>query len=517
MAGMWGLRVSTRPSNRGGQRRRAVLDTCELPHPPYRVPFLGDVLGLNPRTPFQSSLLQTRKLGPISARRIFGTETVAVSGADLVAEVHDEFRFGKHVGHYLTPAREVLGDGLLTVETDHPNWKLAHDLLKPAFTREAMQGYHAIMLEVVQELLDRWDDAADSGRQVNVADDMTRLTLETIGRAGFGYRFGSFDRRRPHPFVSAMNRMLKYASWSTISPLARPLRPALRRSGAVMGRIVDDVIQVRRSGARPETKDLLELMLHSEHPSTGRRLDPVNIRQQIITFIFAGHETSSGALSFALHYLTQNPDVLMRAKSEVDALWSGSADPEPTYSDVAKLRYVRAVLDESLRLWPTAPGYLRVARTDTVLGGRYRIKRGQSVLVVLPLVQRDPRVWPDPERFDPDRFAPGRTSNRAHAYKPFGTGQRACIGRQFALHEAVLTLALILRRYDLTPEDSYRLQVSETVTLKPRGFRLALNKRDVSSRSPASDTELRRSAYGCHHGRNGRPSVPRGSSLAANT
>jgi hypothetical protein len=127
-----------------------------------------------------------------------------------------------------------------------------------------------------------------------------------------------------------------------------------------------------------------------------------------------------------------------------------------------------------------------------VLGGRYRIKRGQWVLVVLPLVQRDPRVWPDPERFDPDRFGPGQTSNRAHAYKPFGTGQRACIGRQFALHEAVLTLALILHRYDLTPEDGYRLQVSETVTLKPRGFRLALNKRDASSRSPAADTELRR-------------------------
>jgi cytochrome P450 len=474
--------------------RCPVVDTADLPHPPYRLPLLGDVLGINPSTPFQSALPQTRKLGPISARRIFGTEMVTVIGADLVAEVHDESRFGKHVGHYLTPAREVLGDGLITVETDHPNWQLAHDLLKPAFTREAMRGYHAIMLEVIQELLDRWDGAADSGRQVNVADDMTRLTLETIGRAGFGYRFGSFDRRRRHPFVSAMNRMLKYAAWSTVSPLARPLRPALRRSGAVMGRIVDDVIQVRRSGARPETKDLLELMLHAEHPSTGRRLDPVNIRQQIITFIFAGHDTTSGALSFALHYLTQNPHVLMRAKAEVDALWGGSADPEPTYSDVAKLRYVRAVLDESLRLWPTAPGYLRVARSDTVLGGRYRIKRGQYVLVVLPLVHRDPRVWPDPERFDPDRFAPGRTSNRAHAYKPFGTGQRACIGRQFALHEAVLTLAMILHRYDLTPEDGYRLQVSETVTLKPQGFRLALNKRDASSRSPVADTEMTRSA-----------------------
>src|SRR3984957_1227755 len=152
--------------------RRDIVDTRDLPHPPFRVPFLGDVLGLNPRTPFQSSLPQTRKLGPISARKMLGTEMVAVSGIDLVAEVHDETRFGKHVGHHLTPLREVIGDALITVETDNPNWKLAHDILKPAFDREAMQGYHSIMLEAIGDLLHRWDGA-----------DTTRLALESIGRA----------------------------------------------------------------------------------------------------------------------------------------------------------------------------------------------------------------------------------------------------------------------------------------------------------------------------------------------
>ena len=471
---------------------RTIVDTGELPHPPYRVPFLGDVLGLNPRTPFQSSLPQTKKLGPISARKLLGTEMVAVSGLDLVAEVHDETRFGKYVGHHLTPLREVIGDALITVETDNPNWKLAHDILKPAFSREAMQGYHSIMLQAIREMLDHWDGAADTGRRVDVTADATRLALESIGRAGFGYPFGSFDRRRPHAFISAMNRMLKYASWSTFPLLTRLLRPAIRRSGAVMGRIVDDVIQARRDGAGSESRDLLDLMLNSTDPTTGRRLDPVNIRQQVITFIVAGHETTSGALSFALYYLTQNPEVLARAKAEVDALWGTSDNPEPAYGDVAKLRYVRAVLDEALRLWPTAPGYLRVARKDTVLGGRYRIKKGQWVLVVLPLVQRDPRVWPDPEKFDPDRFAPGQMKSRAHAYKPFGTGQRACIGRQFALHEAVLTLGLILHRYDLAGENGYRLEISESITLKPRGFRLGLKKRAASSRVQPVNAQLSR-------------------------
>jgi len=491
MASMW-AREAPLAAGISPLHSRTVVETGDLPHPPYRVPLLGDVLGVNPRTPFQSSLPQTQKLGPISARKILGTEMVAVSGLDLVSEVHAESRFGKYVGHHLAPLREVIGDGLITVETENPNWKLAHELLKPAFSREAMQGYHSIMLQAIRETLNHWDGAAETGRRVDVTADATRLALETIGRAGFGYRFGSFDRRRPHAFISAMNRMLKYASWSTFPVLTRVLRPAIRRSGEVMGRIVDDVIEARRNGAGSDACDLLDMMLNSTDPATGRRLDPLNIRQQVITFIVSGHETTSGALSFALYYLTQNPDVMARAKAEVDALWGTPDNPEPAHGDVAKLRYVRAVLDETLRLWPTAPGYLRVARKDTVVGGRYRIEKDQWVLVVLPLVHRDPQVWPNPERFDPDRFGPGRMKGRAHAYKPFGTGQRACIGRQFALHEAVLTLALILHRYELAAENDYQLKISESITLKPNGFQLGLKKRALSSREQPVGTELSR-------------------------
>jgi cytochrome P450 len=115
---------------------------------------------------------------------------------------------------------------------------------------------------------------------------------------------------------------------------------------------------------------------------------------------------------------------------------------------------------------------------DTVLGGRYRMNQGDRILVLLPLLHRDPQVWPDPDQFDPDRFAPGEAKTRpAHAYKPFGTGQRACIGRQFALHEAVLALGLVLHRYHLTPRDDYRLQIAESLTLKPQGFGLLPRRR----------------------------------------
>jgi unspecific monooxygenase len=142
------------------------------------------------------------------------------------------------------------------------------------------------------------------------------------------------------------------------------------------------------------------------------------------------------------------------------------------------LRYVRAALDEALRLWPTAPGYFRAARSETVLGGQYRMHQGDWVAVLLPLLHRDPHVWPDPDRFDPDRFAPGQAKTRPpHAYKPFGTGQRACIGRQFALHEAVLALGLVLHRYELSAPDGYRLRIAESLTLKPQGFELLPRRR----------------------------------------
>jgi cytochrome P450 len=460
------------------------VDTATLPHPPRRLPVLGDVMGINLSTPVQSALRMMRDLGPISVRKVLGTEIVTVGGADLAGELADEARFCKFVGLHLPPLRRIVGDALFTAENNEPNWQLAHDILAPAFTREAMSGYHPIMLEVARELLSRWDAAADRGELVDVSADMTRLTMETIGRAGFGYRFASFESDRPHPFVNAMTRALRHSRISAIIPWG-PARRVLgsseaqyRADVATMERVVDDVIQARSGDPAYDASDLLGLMLRTAHPETGRRLDPVNIRQQVITFIIAGHETTSGALSFALYFLTRDPRTLAQAQAEVDALWGEADNPEPSFGDVAKLRYVRAALDEALRLWPTAPAYLRAARADTMVGGQYRMNQGDWAMVFLPLLHRDPKVWPDPERFDPDRFAPGRARNRPpHAYKPFGTGKRACIGRHFALHEAVLALALMLHRYDLSATDGYQLRIAESLTLKPQGFELLPRKR----------------------------------------
>ncbi|MFJ8061464.1 cytochrome P450 [Streptomyces sp. NPDC096142] len=457
-----------------------------IPHPPRRIPFLGDVLGADRRTPLQDSLRFARQLGPIFRRKAFGKEFVFVWGADLVADMADESRFAKHVGLGVANLRPVAGDGLFTAYNHEPNWQLAHDVLAPGFSREAMAGYHPMMLAVADRLTDHWDRELAAGRPVDVPGAMTKLTLETISRTGFGHDFGSFERDRPHPFVTSMVGTLSYAQRlnSVPSPLAPLLlRTATRRNEADiahLNRTVDEMVRTRRAGGGGGG-DLLDRMLDTTHPGTGERLSPENVRRQVITFLVAGHETTSGSLSFALHYLARHPEIAARARAEVDQVWGDTETPG--YDQVAKLRYVRRVLDESLRLWPTAPAYAREAIRDTELAGTHPMRRGAWALILTPMLHRAPEVWgPDAEEFDPDRFDAKAVRSRApHTFKPFGTGARACIGRQFALHEATLVLGLLLRRYELRPEPTYRLRVTERLTLMPEGLRLHLDRRTASA------------------------------------
>ncbi|MEU0334379.1 cytochrome P450 [Streptomyces sp. NPDC006193] len=457
-----------------------------IPRPPHRLPLLGDVLGADRHRPLQDSLRLGRELGPIFRRRAFGHEFVFVWGPRLVADLADETRFAKHVGLGVANLRPVAGDGLFTAYNHEPNWQLAHDVLAPGFSREAMQGYHRTMLAVAGRLTDRWDSMLAAGSTVDVPGDMTRLTLETIARTGFGHDFGSFERDRPHPFVTAMVGTLTYAQRlnSVPGPLAPLLlRAAARRNAAdtaALDRTVDELVAARRRSGGGEG-DLLDRMLATEHPVTGEKLSLQNVRKQVITFLVAGHETTSGALSFALYHLARHPEIAARARAEVDRVWGGA--PQPRYDQVARLRHVRRVLDESLRLWPTAPAFAREARQDTVLAGEHPMRRGAWALVLTPMLHRAPEVWgEDADRFDPDRFATASVRSRPpHTYKPFGTGARACIGRQFALHEATLVLGLLLRRYELHLDPGYRLTVAERLTLMPEGLRLRLERRSPAA------------------------------------
>lgn len=453
-----------------------------IPHPRGRLPLFGDVATLNLAAPTQQAARDADRLGPIFERLVFGQPVVVVSGAPLIAEICDDTQWAKMVAPILLPLRDV-ADGLFTADNDSPSWQLSHNVLAPAFTRNAMSRYHATMVEAATELITQW---RDQPVRSDIGADMNSLTLEIIGRSGFGLGFGSFTGSEQHPFVAAMLRGLTLVHRTVNMPtiakttVFRRQMARMERDVALMHATVDEVIEERQRGGGDGHTDLLELMLTATDPVTGARLSPEAIRAECLTMLVAGHETSAGAAAFALWELARRPEVVARIRDELTRT-CGPGELRLEFDQVAKLRYLRRVVDETLRLYPPAPGFFRRPRHPLTLGGRYDFRPGQWVLVLTLAAHRDRDAWgPDAHEFEPDRWESERARDlNAHVYKPFGTGARACLGRAFAIHELMVVLAHIVDAVDLAPDPAYpRLRISEQITLKPKGLRIRLSPRN---------------------------------------
>ncbi len=457
-----------------------------IPSPPKK-PVVGNIFDISTVTPIQGLIALARELGPIFRLDMMGKPITVVSGFSLVDELCDESRFDKSVRGALHRVRSISGDGLFTAYTTEPNWSRAHNILLPNFGDRAMQGYHPMMLDVAEQLMLKWE-RLNADDEVDVVHDMTALTLDTIGLCGFGYRFNSFYREDNHPFVDAMVDALEISMSQRGLPFeevfTRPRQARLAADAKYLNHVVDQIIADRKQaraadGGEPQKTDMLDYMLAGVDRKTGERLDDTNIRYQIITFLIAGHETTSGLLSFATYFLLSHPDVLARATEEVDRVFGTDPSVKPTMKQVKALVYVGQILKESLRLWPTAPAFALLPYKDEVLGGKYAVKARAQVVVLLPSLHRDPAVWGErAEIFDPDNFTPER--ERAlpdNAYKPFGNGQRACIGRQFAMQEATLVIGMMLQRFRLIDHQRYVLRLKETLTIKPDGLKIKVRPR----------------------------------------
>jgi cytochrome P450/NADPH-cytochrome P450 reductase len=447
-----------------------------IPHPP-RTPVLGNMLSVDSEAPVQDLMRISREQGPIFWLDMMGTPLVVVSGAELVAELCDEKRFDKAVRGSLRRVRMLGGDALFTAETQEPNWQKAHNILLPTFAHRAMQTYHEGMLDIADQLVTKWE-RLNADEEIDVVRDMTALTLDTIGLCGFNYRFNSFYRSDNHPYVESLVRALEAVMKMRGLPLEdltqRKSRKKLEVDVAFMNGIADRIIKERREiPADDQAKpDLLGYMMSGVDKQTGERLDDVNIRYQMNTFLIAGHETTSGMLSFAVYFLLNNPHVLQKAYEEVDRVLGRNVNAKPTFQQVNQLVYIGQILKESLRLWPTAPAFGLYPYENETVGGKYKLRKRTFVTVLTAMLHRDKSVWgPQAEVFNPDHFAPGREASLPpHAYKPFGNGQRACIGRQFAMHEATLLLGMVLQRFKLVDHTRYQLKIKESLTIKPEGL-----------------------------------------------
>ncbi|MDO8980252.1 MAG: cytochrome P450 [Afipia sp.] len=460
-----------------------------IPHPPKK-PVVGNMLSLDSTAPVQDLVRKSKELGPIFWLDMMGQPLVIVSGFDLVNELSDEKRFDKAVRGALRRVRAIGGDGLFTADTTEPNWNKAHNILLSPFGGRAMQSYHPMMVDIAEQLVKKWE-RLNADDEIDVVHDMTALTLDTIGLCGFDYRFNSFYREDYHPFVGALVRSLETIMMTRGIPLEglfmRARRADMAADVAFMNNMVDEIVAERRKNAdaAASTKDMLNAMMTGIDKVTGEQLDDVNIRYQINTFLIAGHETTSGLLSCAIYAMLKHPDVLKKAYEEVDRVLGPDIDAKPTFQQVTQLTYISQILKESLRMWPPAPAYGVSPLKDETIGGKYKLRKGTFVTVLVMALHRDPSVWgPNPDVFDPENFSrEAETKRPANAWKPFGNGQRACIGRGFAMHEAALALGMILQRFKLLDHTRYQMHLKETLTIKPDGFKIKVRARSDKDRT----------------------------------
>ncbi|MCT8004027.1 cytochrome P450 [Sphingomonas sanguinis] len=297
---------------------------------PKGYPLIGNIAELDPKAPVQSLMRLAREHGPLFRIEMFGRGLVIVGNQALTEELCDEARFKKALHRPLQEARYVGGDGLFTAHDEEPNWGKAHRLLMPAFGPLGLRSMFDRMYDIAEQMMVRWERFGESAT-IDVADNMTRLTLDTIALCAFDYRFNSFYQDAMHPFVAAMVGALEESGRrSRLPPGAGKLMLLRNRRFEADIRILRDVsnrlIEERRGDPRlGERGDLLDRMLTARDPETGEMLSRENIGYQMITFLVAGHETTSGLLSFATWLLLTHPEALAKAQAHVDAVLGGNA------------------------------------------------------------------------------------------------------------------------------------------------------------------------------------------------
>jgi cytochrome P450 len=352
----------------------------------------------------------------------------------------------------------VLGDALLT--SDGERWRRQRRLVQPAFARPRLAAYSTAMVDEAQRSARR----LAAGGRFDLGREMNRLTLAIVTRTLFGQSLEEGGR--------TARAILDLNRWFSTPPILTPFqyKAKERLQGVIdtLDSVIEGLIASKRAAlaANPTGSDDLLSALIAVRDEQGEQLSERELRDQLLTLYLAGHETTSHALTWTLYLLSQHPEVCAKLRAEHARVLG---DRLPTFDDVPALQYTECVLKEALRLYPPAFLVPRNASEDTTVGP-YAVPKGSEVAVWIYVTQRDPRWFPEPERFKPERFEPEREAERPkYSYLPFGAGQRACIGQLFAMLEAQLILATLAPRLDFKYTRRRPPRASRGLTLAPRG------------------------------------------------
>ena len=356
----------------------------------------------------------------------------------------------------------LLGQGLLT--SNGEVWKRHRRLAQPSFHRERLAGFAALMVRKTHEMLERWR-ALGPRPVVELHAQLMRLTLEIVSASLFSAQLGDVTGAVGEALGDALRMTDERVNSVMALPLwvPTPFNLRYRKRLEVLDTVVCEIIAARRHQAPSD--DLLSMLMLARDEGSGRAaLDDRALRDEVMTMILAGHETTANALTFAQLLLTQHPAIEQRLRASVDAGLEGRDGT----SDLSRLTYTRQVAEEAMRLYPPAWLFGRQALADDVIDG-FKVPAKSLVLAVPYLTHRDPNVWPDPERFDPERFSPEQAANRHRfAYYPFSAGPRQCIGNGFAMMELQLVLATLSQHVSIQVLEPERVEVETSITLRPK-------------------------------------------------
>jgi len=383
--------------------------------------------------------------------------------------------------------RDIIGNGLLSC--DEPEWRPQRQRIQPSFNPDGLVKVAQTAVEQTEARMKKWETAAETGQSMEMLNEFFILSLTILTRALFGE---TIDDKIPH-FVTALTNAHEYINPMALHNLVDPPRALLKtlmpgygrfdRSFQVMRGMVEDVIRHRKeSGVVGD--DLLGRIMSGRDEDTGTTMSSRQLLDEALTMIIAGHETTSLTLSYALLWMARAPQVEKTLREELGTVLKGR---RPTQQDLPQLKYLRMVLQETMRLTPPAWGLDRMALQDDFIGG-YRIPRKASVAISIYAIHRHPKYWKDPEKFDPLRFTEERSKDRPEClFMPFGAGPRRCVGMRMAMMQMELMLATLLQGYEFRPVPGIPFELRPMLNLRPRnGVWVTLNKLDARQAQSAN-------------------------------
>lgn len=397
------------------------------------------------------------QVGPITQHLIVRPEHIKHVLVDNAAN------YWKGIG--MTKLKLSLGTGLFTNEGE--SWRRQRRLMQPPFTPRGVNQFGPTMIDAIERLLAGWHTEAPGAKTLDINQEMMNLAMSVIARTMFNVDV----TKAAADAAIAFTYVLEFLSTKSMAlidlprSVPTPSNVRFNRAMSTIDSFIRGIIQQRQAEADPP-QDLLTMLLSARDEETGQGMSEQQVRDEVITIFFAGHETTAQALTWTWFLLAQHPEAEAKLHAELAQVLGGRM---PTLDDIPQLPYTRMVLDEAMRIYPPIWVFVRDAIADDEIGG-YHIPAGSMIVFSQYITHRHPAYWEDPLSFEPERFSPERAKDRPrYAYFPFGGGPRVCIGKEFALLEGVLALAAIGQRYRLRLAPGQSIAPKMVGTLRPNG------------------------------------------------